>query len=75
VNVKIPTALAAVLAAGAWAYCGYAPVDTLFSFDQAREETPHAVRADGHIGYGYAGGYFDAGGGFVNQDDARRRYS
>lgn len=69
-NVKIPTALAAVLAAGAWAYYGYAPVDPLFSFDQVREETPHAIRADGHFSYGYAGGYFDTDGGFVDQDDA-----
>lgn len=69
-KLKVAAALAAVLAAGAWGYYGYAPVDPLFSFDQAREQTPHAVRADGHLSYGYAGGYFDPDGNYVGQDDA-----
>jgi hypothetical protein len=69
-TAKMVTALVAASAAGAWAYYAYAPVDPLYSFDHAREETPHAIRADGHIGYGYAGGYFDAGGGFVDQAEA-----
>jgi len=62
--------VAAVLPAAAIAYYSYGPLDPLASFDAAREETPHAVRADAHLSYGYAGGYFDAGGAFHGQDKA-----
>jgi hypothetical protein len=69
-NVRFLTAVIAALAGGAWAYYAYAPLEPLFSFDSSREETPHAVRADGHLSYGHAGGYFDTGGGFVGQEEA-----
>jgi len=75
VNYKIIAALAATFAAGAGAYYGYAPLEPLLSFDSSREETPHAVRADGHIGYGSAGGYFDTDGGFVSQDETTTLFS
>jgi hypothetical protein len=61
---------AVTVPAAAAAYYAYAPLDPLASFDHAREETVHAVRADGHFAYGSASGYFDADGGFEHQEEA-----
>lgn len=52
------------------AYYGFAPLEPLASFDSAREEQIHSIRADGHLSYGYAGGAFDADGGYVSGGDA-----
>lgn len=52
------------------AYYSFAPLDPLASFDQAREQTPHAVRADFHMGYGYAPGAYDDGGAYRAADEA-----
>ncbi len=60
----------AFLPAAAAAYYSFAPLDPLASFDAAREETVHAVRADLHLGYGSASGYFDGGGAFKSADRA-----
>jgi len=68
-NARWLVVMAAVPAA-ALAYYNFAPLDPLASFDQAREATPHAVRADFHLGYGRAGSYFDADGAVQGLDEA-----
>jgi len=67
--MKAIIVIALFLPAVVAAYYSFAPLDPLASFDQAREQTPHAVRTDFHMGYGYAPGGYDDGGAYHSTDE------